>query len=152
MKCPFCGSIEDKVTDSRDAKEGTAIRRRRECLKCGQRFTTYEYIEKVSLMVIKRDGRREAFERQKLLTGIRIASRKRPISIDQIERIVDEVEATISEMGVREVSSLKIGEAVMARLKDLDGIAYIRFASVYRSFKDMGELIQEAEHLLETKE
>ena len=152
MKCPFCGSLEDKVTDSRDAKDNTAIRRRRECLKCGQRFTTYEYIEKVPLMVIKRDGRREAFERQKLLTGIRIASRKRPISIDQIERIVDEIEASILDTGVREVSSLKIGEAVMDRLKKLDAITYIRFASVYRSFKDMGELIQEAEHLLETKE
>lgn len=147
MKCPFCGSNEDKVVDSRDAKNGNAIKRRRQCLKCGKRFTTYEYIEKTPIVVIKRDGRREPFDRQKLLRGIRIASSKRPISIEQLERIVDEVEASVSDIGIREVSSLKIGEQVMRRLKELDHITYIRFASVYRSFKDTGEFMEELKKL-----
>jgi transcriptional repressor NrdR len=149
MKCPFCGFSEDRVIDSRDARNGNAVRRRRECSKCKQRFTTYEYIEKTPLIVVKRDDRREPFDREKLLKGIRIASSKRPISIDELERIVDGIEALFSDAGVREVSSLKIGEQVMHRLKNLDDIAYIRFASVYRSFKDVDELVEEAEQLKE---
>lgn len=152
MRCPFCNSQEDRVIDSRDAKNGEAIRRRRECLKCNRRFTTYEYIEKMPLIVIKKNGLREPFDREKLLKGITIAASKRPIAADRLERIVDEVEASLSDMGTREISSLKIGEEVMERLKKLDDITYIRFASVYRSFKDMGELMQEAERVLETKE
>jgi transcriptional repressor NrdR len=149
MKCPYCEFSEDRVIDSRDARNGNAVRRRRECSKCKQRFTTYEYIEKTPLIVVKRDDRREPFDREKLLRGIRIASSKRPISIDELERIVDGVEALFSDAGVREVSSLKVGEEVMRRLKNLDDIAYIRFASVYRSFKDMGQFMEEAEQLLE---
>lgn len=152
MKCPYCGCEEDRVVDSRVGKNGTAVRRRRECLRCGQRFTTYEYIEKASLTVIKRDGRREPFSREKVLNGIRKASSKRPISIDQIERVVEDVEASISDLGVREISSYRIGEEVMKKLRSLDDITYIRFASVYRSFKDTGELLEEVGRLLEKRE
>jgi len=151
MRCPYCGFEEDKVVDSRISKDGNAVRRRRECLKCAQRFTTYEYIERIPLIVIKRDGRREPFSREKLLNGIRIASSKRPISMDDIERVVDEVDASIDDLKTREIDSYKIGEEVMRRLKTLDDITYIRFASVYRSFKDTGELLDEVANLLDRK-
>ncbi len=152
MKCPYCGFEEDKVVDSRVSKDGNAVRRRRECLKCSKRFTTYEYVEKVPLTIIKRDGRREPFSREKLLNGIRIASSKRPVSIDAIERVVDEVEASLDDLKKREVESSKVGEEVMRRLKTLDDITYIRFASVYRSFRDTGELLDEVANLLGRKE
>ncbi|MCK4306665.1 transcriptional repressor NrdR [candidate division WOR-3 bacterium] len=151
MKCPYCGFEEDKVVDSRISKDGNAVRRRRECLKCSKRFTTYEYVEKVPLTIIKRDGRREPFSREKLLNGIRIASSKRPVSIDAIERVVDEVEASLDDLKKREVESSKVGEEVMRRLKTLDDITYIRFASVYRSFRDTGELLDEVANLLGRK-
>ena len=149
MKCPFCGSDTDKVVDSRSAKNGESIRRRRECLKCCQRFTTYEYIEDVSLNVIKSDGTREPFDRKKLLKGIAISCAKRPISTDKLDEIVDEITRQIETRGEREISSHDIGEMVMARLKDLDDVAYVRFASVYRKFKDKNEFLQELNRILE---
>lgn len=151
MKCPFCSFGDDKVIDSRPGKDGASIRRRRECLKCGRRFTTYEYIEKISLMVKKRDGRREPFEREKLLQGIRIASRKRPISTEQIESIVNEISASLFDLGAKEVESREIGEKVMERLKQVDDVTYIRFASVYRSFKDTREFMEAVSKLLGKK-
>lgn len=147
MKCPYCGYNEDKVVDTRVIKDGTAIRRRRECLKCKRRFTTYEYIENAPLIVIKRDGRREPFEREKLLQGIRIACRKRPVSEDKIEEMVDEIEQVLWELGKNEVSSKDIGKEVMKRLKKIDEVAYVRFASVYREFKDVEEFVKEIEKL-----
>jgi transcriptional repressor NrdR len=151
MKCPFCNGNANHVVDSRETKNGNSIRRRRECSICGKRFTTFEYVEKMPLVVIKRDGRREPFKREKLLRGIQIASSKRPISIEKIEKIVDEVESTLIELGEKEVNSTKIGEEVMKRLKKLDDITYIRFASVYRSFKDTEELLNEVSNLLKSK-
>lgn len=151
MKCPYCESEEDKVIDSRTGKDGGSVRRRRECLKCGKRFTTYEYIEKIPLTVIKRDGRREPFDRQKLLQGIMTASSKRPVSIDDIEKIVDEVTSVLEDLGKKEVGSQIIGSEVMKRLKKLDDITYIRFASVYRSFKDTNEFLEEVQDLLKTR-
>lgn len=139
MRCPYCGHEEDKVVDSRSSKDGEAIRRRRECLKCGERFTTYEYIEKTPLNVVKRDGRREPFNRQKLIQGMITACRKRPISTEKIESIADEIELEISETASSEVSSLAIGQKVMEKLKALDEVSYVRFASVYRKFKDTSE-------------
>jgi len=139
MKCPYCGHEEDKVVDSRSSKEGEAVRRRRECLKCGERFTTYEYIEKDSLNVVKRDDRREPFNRQKLIDGMLTACRKRPISVEKIESIANEIEHELSESASSEVSSLAIGEKVMEKLKDIDEVSYVRFASVYRKFKDTSE-------------
>jgi transcriptional repressor NrdR len=137
VKCPHCGHGEDRVVDSRTIKDGGAIRRRRECLECRQRFTTYEYIEKIPLTVIKRDGRREPFDRQKLIDGMMTACRKRPVSVGQIESIADQVEQDISECASTEVSSLHIGERVMEKLKKIDEVSYVRFASVYR--KDRGQ-------------
>jgi len=148
MKCPFCGHKEDKVVDSRATQEEVAIRRRRECLKCGKRFTTYEYIEEVSLMVIKKDGRREPFDRKKVLAGVIKACEKRPISMEKMEEIVTLVERAIQKKSDREVSSSKIGELVMERLKQLDDVAYVRFASVYRQFKDVGQFIGELRDIL----
>jgi transcriptional repressor NrdR len=139
VKCPYCGHEEDRVVDSRTIKEGEAIRRRRECLQCHQRFTTYEYVEKTPLTVIKRDGRREPFERQKLINGMITASRKRPVSIEQIEAIADRVERELSESASPEVSSLAIGEMVMEELRQIDEVSYVRFASVYRKFEDTSE-------------
>ena len=139
MRCPYCGHEEDRVVDSRTTKEGEAIRRRRECLDCHQRFTTYEYIEKTPLTVVKRDGRREPFDRQKLINGMMTACRKRPVSVEQIESIADQVKRDISESASAEVSSLSIGEEVMARLKEIDEVSYVRFASVYRKFEDTSE-------------
>ncbi len=150
MKCPFCGFGEDKVVESRVSKGGEAVRRRRECLSCGRRFTTYEYVEKSPLVVIKRDGRREPFERQKLLTGILAACAKRPIPRDKIESIVDEIESTLSDPGVVEVSSQKIGEEVVRRLRRLDQVSYVRFASVYRRFEEPSEFAEELSRLSKT--
>jgi len=148
MKCPYCGYKEDKVVDSRSTAEESAVRRRRECLKCGKRFTTYEYIEEVSLMVIKKDGRREAFDRKKILAGIIRACEKRPISIEKMEEIATWVERAIQKKSDREVSSDRIGELVMEKLKFLDDVAYVRFASVYRQFKDVGQFMVELKDIL----
>jgi transcriptional repressor NrdR len=148
MKCPYCGYKEDKVVDSRATREEAAVRRRRECLKCGKRFTTYEYVEDVSLMVIKKDGRREPFDRKKVLSGIIKACEKRPISIEKMEDIVTSVERSIQKKSDREVSSSRIGELVMEKLKTLDDVAYVRFASVYRQFKDVGQFMVELKDIL----
>jgi transcriptional repressor NrdR len=148
MKCPFCGYKEDKVVDSRATAEESAVRRRRECLKCGKRFTTYEYIEEVSLLVIKKDGRREAFDRKKILSGIIRACEKRPVSVEKMENVVVQVEHSIQKKNDREVSSSKIGELVMEKLKIIDDVAYVRFASVYRQFKDVGQFMVELRDIL----
>ena len=148
MKCPNCGYREDKVVDSRATAEASAIRRRRECLKCGKRFTTYEYIEDVSLMVIKKDGQRQAFDRKKLLSGIMKACEKRPVSIDKMEEIVSQIERLLQKKPDREIPSSKIGELVMEKLKSLDDVAYVRFASVYRQFKDVGQFMAELSGIL----
>ena len=148
MRCPHCGYEEDKVVDSRATQEESAIRRRRECLKCGKRFTTYEYIEEVSLMVIKKDGRREPFDRKKILNGIMKACEKRPISIEKMEETVVHVERAIQKKSDREVDSARIGELVMEKLKILDDVAYVRFASVYRQFKDVGQFMVELKDIL----
>jgi transcriptional repressor NrdR len=148
MKCPYCGYKEDKVVDSRATAEESAIRRRRECLKCGKRFTTYEYIEEVSLMVIKKDGRREPFDRKKLLAGITKACEKRPISVEKMEDIVTHIERAIQRKSDREVEASKIGELVIEKLKTLDDVAYVRFASVYRQFKDVGQFMTELKDIL----
>jgi transcriptional repressor NrdR len=147
MRCPYCGHLEDKVVDSREAQEGLQTRRRRECLGCGRRFTTYERIEEILPSVVKKDGRREAFDRRKIAEGVRIACQKRPVSSEQIEALVAAVERRIAEAGEREVRSTAIGEAVMERLRALDEVAYVRFASVYRAFRDVGEFMSELEGL-----
>ena len=148
MRCSHCGYKEDKVVDSRATQQGSAIRRRRECLKCGKRFTTYEYIEEVSLMAIKKDGRREPFDRKKILSGVMKACEKRPISMEKMEEIVIQVERAIQKKSDREVSSTRIGELVMEKLKVLDDVAYVRFASVYRQFKDVGQFMEELKGIL----
>jgi transcriptional repressor NrdR len=148
MKCPFCGYREAKVVDSRATAEESAVRRRRECLKCGKRFTTYEYIEEVSLLVIKKDGRREAFDRKKILAGIIRACEKRPVSVEKMENVVVQVEHAIQKKSDREVLSSRIGELVMERLKLIDDVAYVRFASVYRQFKDVGQFMVELRDIL----
>ena len=147
MRCPFCSHGEDKVVDSRSSKEGQAVRRRRECLRCGQRFTTYEYIENVSLTIIKNDQRREPFDRQKLLQGIFSACKKRPVSVKKIESIVDKIESSVEKTGKMEIPSSEIGKYVMNELYDVDEVAYIRFASVYRKFKDISEFISEVKDI-----
>jgi len=149
MKCPRCGFEEDKVVDSRTTKEGEAIRRRRECLQCSFRFTTYEYIERVPMMVVKKDGRREQYSREKLLTGLLKACEKRPISREQLEKIVDEIEAAIFGKFKNEVKSTELGNFVIERLQGLDEIAYVRFASVYRQFKDINQFMSEVRGLLD---
>ena len=151
MKCPFCGHEEDKVVDSRSSSDGVAIRRRRECLQCGKRFTTYEHLEEQSLMVIKKDGRREPFDRHKLLAGLVKASEKRPVSMDDLEKLVDELERELSQQFEREAPSREIGERVMRRLHALDPVAYVRFASVYREFKDVEQFMRELKDLLAVK-
>jgi len=148
MRCSYCGCKEDKVVDSRSIQENRAIRRRRECLKCGKRFTTYEYIEEPSLMVIKRDGQRQPFDRKKILSGIMKACEKRPISIDKMEEIVIQVERLLQKKAAREVPSTKIGELVMDKLKSLDDVAYVRFASVYRQFRDVEQFMLELKDML----
>ena len=152
MKCPFCGNLEDKVIDSRTSKEGEAIRRRRECLKCGKRFTSYERVEDVIPMVIKKDGRRESFDRSKILHGLKKACEKRPISIDSLDGLTDSIEKKLICLGVKEIPSTWIGEEVMASLKDTDKVAYVRFASVYRQFKDINDLMDEVRNLFEHQE
>lgn len=148
MRCPHCGYKEDKVVDSRATNEEAAVRRRRECLKCGKRFTTYEYIEDVSLMVIKKDGRREPFDRKKILAGIAKACEKRPISMDKMEEIVTLIERAIQKKSDREVHTSRVGELVMERLKQIDDVAYVRFASVYRQFKDVSQFMTELKDIL----
>ena len=149
MNCPYCGFKEDKVVDSRATAENSAIRRRRECLKCGQRFTTYEYIEDVSLMVIKKDGRRQAFDRKKMLTGIIKACEKRPIGVDKMEEIVTSIERKIQKKSDQEVSSRLIGELVTEKLKRIDDVAYVRFASVYRQFQDVSQFMKALNEVLQ---
>lgn len=148
MKCPFCEYEESKVIDSRPTDEGEAIRRRRECLNCGKRFTTYEKIENIPLMVIKKDGSRQMFDRQKLLNGIMRACEKRPVTTGDMEHIVNEIEIATQNMLEREISSQKIGEMVMERLPAIDEVAYVRFASVYRQFKDINTFVEEVNKLL----
>jgi len=152
MKCPFCSSQRDKVIDSRLSKDGLAIRRRRECLECRRRFTTYERVEEINLLVVKKDGRREPFDRNKIITGMLKACEKRPISVKIIENFVSEFERELQERGEREVESKEIGERVMKKLYELDGVAYVRFASVYRSFKDINQFMDELKELLREKE
>lgn len=147
MKCPFCGYEQDKVVDSRSSKEGRAVRRRRECLKCEGRFTTYEYIENFPLTVVKNDQRREPYDRQKLLQGILSACKKRPISMKKIESIVDKIENEIDKLSRSEIQSLEIGKMVMNALYSVDDVAYVRFASVYRKFKHKDEFISEVKDL-----
>lgn len=149
MRCPYCRNMEDKVIDSRMSGEGVSIRRRRECLKCGKRFTTYEYVERASLMVVKRDGTRKRFDREKIKAGIMKACEKRPVSMDDIERIVEEVEREVQKKTDNEIKSTMIGNAVMEKLHDLDEVAYVRFASVYRRFKDVSHFMKELKKFLE---
>ena len=148
MKCPFCEHKDTKVIDSRHTEDGHAIRRRRECEKCGKRFTTYEKIEEVVLMVIKKDGSRETFDRNKIMSGIVKACEKRPVPVAEMEKIVDEIERGLNNMMEKEVSSTFIGELIMDKLKDIDEVAYVRFASVYRQFTDINTFIAEIENLL----
>lgn len=149
MKCPFCAFEESKVIDSRPTDEGERIRRRRECLKCGKRFTTYEIIESLPIIVIKKDKSREVFDRQKLMTGMLRACEKRPVSIETLDRAIDDIETLIQNSLDREVKSEKIGELVMEKLKEIDEVAYVRFASVYRQFKDINTFMAELNKLLE---
>ena len=151
MKCPFCGHHEDKVVDSRASSDGASIRRRRECLDCGKRFTTYEHVEEQPLMVVKKDGRREPFDRHKLLAGLVKACEKRPVSMDDLEQLVDELELELSQQFEREVPSREVGERVMKKLHALDPVAYVRFASVYREFKDVEQFMRELKDLLALK-
>lgn len=148
MKCPYCSHNADKVIDSRETAEGAAIRRRRECLNCSRRFTTYEYVEKTSMMVIKKDGRRESFNRQNVLAGLVKACQKRPVSVEMLEKLAGEVEAEIQKKFEQEVESRVIGELVIDKLAKLDEVAYVRFASVYRQFKDINQFMQELRSLL----
>jgi len=142
MKCPFCGHLEDKVVDSRELKDGDVIRRRRECLSCGRRFTSYERIDEIPYMVVKKDGRRERFDRNKVLNGLFRACEKRPVSTNQLEEIVDEVEKAVQESPDRELSSSDIGKIIMLKLKEIDKVAYVRFASVYLEFKDVSDFVE----------
>ncbi len=151
MKCPYCGTNEDKVIDSREASDGAAIRRRRECLKCERRYTTYERLEETPLLVVKRDGRREPFDRKKILSGVIKACEKRPVPMEQMEALVDHLDQEIRQEFEKEVSSVEIGERLMQRLQKLDEVAYVRFASVYRSFKDLNQFMKELRELLNNK-
>jgi len=149
MKCPFCGHLKDKVVDSRETQESQAIRRRRECLECGRRFTTYEKLEDVPVMVVKKDGRRERFDRKKLLEGMLTACEKRSVPLPRLEMICDEVEGLAQDRQEREIATTEIGELVVDRLRDLDDVAYVRFASVYRQFKDINAFMSELKALLD---
>ena len=151
MKCPFCSSLESKVIDSRLAKDETSIRRRRECLDCTSRFTTYERVEEVELMIVKKDGVREPFDRNKIISGMTKACEKRPISVDVIESFVSALEREFQDRGEREVDSTEIGERVISKLYEIDEVAYVRFASVYRSFKDVNQFMSELKDLLKEK-
>jgi transcriptional repressor NrdR len=152
MKCPFCGFINDKVVDSRESKEADSIRRRRECLQCAKRFTTYERIDEIPYMVVKKDGRRERFDRQKVLNGLLHACEKRPVAISQLERIVNDAESYVIDSSERERKTSEIGELIMNRLRKLDKVAYVRFASVYLDFKDVKEFMSELKDLVHTKD
>jgi transcriptional repressor NrdR len=151
MKCPYCAKIDNKVIDSRLSKDGRMIRRRRECLGCGRRFTTYEKLEEVLPMVVKKDGRREPFNRDKIVSGIRKACQKLPVSMTRIEDFVDSLELYFQELGKKEIDSSQIGERVINKLKEWDEVAYVRFASVYRQFKDINEFMAELEGILKSK-
>ena len=152
MKCAYCGHMGDKVVDSRESREGDVIRRRRECLECGRRFTSYERVDEVPYMVIKKDGRRERFERQKLIAGLLKACEKRPVTVSALEAIADRVEATLQDRPEKEISTDEIGTSLMSELKQLDKVAYVRFASVYRDFRDIGEFMAELKDLVSAKE
>ena len=152
MKCPYCAHLGDKVVDSREGKEGEVIRRRRECLTCGRRFTSYERIDEIPYMVVKKDGRRERFERQKLVSGLLKACEKRPVSVAALEAVADQVEAALHERAEREIGTEEIGSRVIDELKLLDEVAFVRFASVYRNFRDLDEFKDELNALLRTKE
>ena len=151
MKCPFCGFLEDKVVDSRESKDGDSIRRRRECLECGRRFTSYERIDEIPYMVVKKDGKREIFERNKIMSGLLRACEKRPISAAQLESIVDDVEKSVQDTPDRELSTNDIGKIIMRRLKSLDKVAYVRFASVYLQFEDVSEFMSEVKELVRSR-
>ena len=152
MKCPYCGHLGDKVVDSRESKEGDVIRRRRQCLNCAKRFTSRERLEDIEYRVIKKDGNREAFQRQKLIAGLLTACEKRPVSIQQLEEIADRVEAELQERPEREMSTKEIGAKLMQELKQLDQVAYVRFASVYRQFRDVGQFRREVDELQKSRE
>ncbi len=152
MKCPFCGFLEDKVVDSRESKDGDSIRRRRECLECGRRFTSYERIDEIPYMVVKKDGRREAFDRNKIMAGLLRACEKRPISASQLESIVDSVEKYVQNSPDRERPTSQIGKVIMRRLKELDKVAYVRFASVYLEFEDVSEFMSELKNLVQARD
>jgi transcriptional repressor NrdR len=152
MKCPYCAHLGDKVVDSRESKEGEVIRRRRECLGCGKRFTSYERIDEIPYMVVKKDGTRERFERQKLIGGLLRACEKRPVTVASLEAIADRVESALQERPEREIATADIGAFVMEELKTLDKVAYVRFASVYRHFRDISEFMSELKDLLNAKE
>ncbi len=152
MKCPYCGHLGDKVVDSRESKEGDVIRRRRQCLSCSKRFTSRERLEDIEYRVIKKDGNREAFQRQKLIAGLLTACEKRPVSIQQLEEIADRVEAELQERPEREMSTKEIGAKLMQELKQLDQIAYVRFASVYRQFRDVGQFRREVDELQKSRD
>jgi transcriptional repressor NrdR len=151
MRCPFCGHIEDKVVDSREAKDGDSIRRRRECLDCGRRFTSYERIDEIPYMVVKKDGKRESFDRNKVLAGLMRACEKRPISVTQLESIVDEIEKDLQDSSDRELATSEIGKIIMRRLKALDKVAYVRFASVYLEFEDVSAFMTELKDLVRAR-
>jgi len=151
MKCPYCAKINNKVIDSRSSKDGRVIRRRRECLECSRRFTTYERLEEVLPMIIKKDGRREPFNRDKIVAGIRKACEKRPISMQKIEEFVDSLELYFQELEKKEIKNSRIGEMIMEKLKDWDEVAYVRFASVYRQFRDINEFMTELEEMLKSR-
>ena len=151
MKCPYCAHLEDKVVDSREGKDGLVIRRRRECLRCGRRFTSYERIDEIPFMVVKKDGRRLPFDRNKVLAGLRKACEKRPVSPASLEEIADQVEQTVQESPEREIPTQAIGEKVIERLKELDKVAYVRFASVYRQFEDVDQFMKILSDLLEQR-
>ncbi|HEV7921328.1 MAG TPA: transcriptional regulator NrdR [Thermoanaerobaculia bacterium] len=147
MRCPWCGNTEDRVVDSRESREGDVIRRRRECTRCDRRFTSYEKIEHLPFQVVKRDQRREPYEREKLMRGLQIACRKRPVSQTELERIADAIEVAMQDAGEREISSLQLGTQVMQQLRDLDPVAYVRFASVYRRYEDVEAFVKELHQL-----
>jgi len=151
MRCPFCGHIEDKVVDSREAKDGDSIRRRRECLECGRRFTSYERIDQIPYMVVKKDGKRESFDRKKVLAGLMRACEKRPISMTQLESIVDEIEKELQDSSDREIPTSDIGKIIMRRLKAMDKVAYVRFASVYLEFEDVSAFMIELKDLVRAR-
>jgi transcriptional repressor NrdR len=151
MRCPFCSATEDKVVDTRPSDNDQIIRRRRECVGCGRRFTTYERIEEVLPLVIKKDGRREPYDRAKLMAGLKKACNKRPVAMETLEKTLDEIERSLQEMSEKEVPSTKIGDAVLAKLREIDEVAYVRFASVYLSFKDAAELMNEVQRLMRSK-